>query len=196
MSSATKHDPRTGFNDIKPLAEGDSTFLLWALLIGSILLLVALLRRLRPKRRPVTKARTAAEFFEQLRILEDRVLSHSIDLRSAASLISQTVREYLEVRTRCDALELTPKELIRELRDSHSFPRDAIDPVVALVRGCERISFSDIDRSGDAELQAHVREAERVIEFIEMKLEEAAAGRKPGLVPQDEISGAQSRGPS
>lgn len=174
MNSETKHDARKGFHDIKPLFEGPAPFPFAILLALAGLMLLGFLLLRRKKKKVVIASRPYRDFRKDLNEIKESLTKGGLSLRAGATAASEIVRAAIEVNIKCPALEMTPKELSKELSKSALLGDSIKYEIVEVIRGCERIGYSDDEPEQLEIVLSKINRCDSVLEEIAKLNKEAA----------------------
>lgn len=207
-ATASLHDPRTGFHDIKPLPEFHPAAIpqwsAWlALLLPAALLLLAWRRRRKAKTAQRQGESPVAAALRQLAELERTRLDNPSP-RAIAEEASLILRRYLEKRIGIPAVERTAREVLRSLPEPlrRKLPRSSkeqraalLEPLSETLLLCEKVIFMEeserlFPTAGDdmARLLSGERLCIERIEQVLVKEEE----RSRGVMTESRLEAAQT----
>ena len=152
----TTHDATTGFIDIKPVPSFSATIAWWLWIaialgiLGSFSLFKFFTRK--PKAVVSNRPSPAELALSRVRELDGMRVRKQIELRDLGVQLSLTVRGLIEDLLQINAREMTagelesrlPHTLTSRLRSTSREKQQALGKIaIAIVRGCEQISFAD-----------------------------------------------------
>ena len=208
VETSTTHDATTGFIDIKPVPNFSApiSWGLWGPIVLGILASIFIYKFLVRKPMAVVAMRIspAERSLSRVRELDALRVKKQIELRDLGVQLSLTVRGVIEDLLQINAREMTagelerhlPQTLASKLRSTSRDKQQALGKIaIAVVRGCEQISFAEdsensftLEGPEFSEIFASIEEFIRELD-AELKREES---RNSSVISQGKVQDLSS----